>query len=1015
MSFNVRAILLLIVALLSFLQAAVAAEVIPGADPLEATAAADLREALAGRDTPPIHLGTPDTHDAIAQQHTADPFTLTDNPESYHIAFRDGALYIVGASPKGAMNGAYRLMNRGQAALRELDLASLDEHGTPAFRYRIGDHLRTQKMPPDWSDEDQARWYAQHFVNIVWGEKFGPPLPYEVRKKYGLGLMLEASLPPTPEGTHWGETGHKSPWWDDPANASAIYWWGRPSWYGQVKVVDPFDPVGRQAYLDHFNNLLEKNPDTKILYCIFGDYSWAPNEDSTRVSDGKRFEHTQEEAIREILVLMREAIGDRDVIPAVWMWLLFPKQGKEKFMEEMTAEGIGVMYNEASDNDCWTYLRDNFDNVALKLGPDGKTKFGPNYIPLVSVGGTCESVRPGVGMPLPHVGATKTLKLYDAGVEQFIIWWGSCEGWAYQANIEVLAELVWTPDAFDREHRDPFNPQNPEPLIGYIARRDFGPVADQVLRFWEAFDRALVDVNLDGERTGLQNQSWYQRTGNYLIFLHGQTIPLIPSELVQREKVHSLFPWILRPHAEENWAMVRANLADAIAQLDEIRRTPDLPEEVQWRLDTMYLNTRAFHLIFSNMHNHMRALQVMDRLSHRAPESPRIRVELLPILENDIANTEALIALLEEFPPNFFLSGKHERGNRPTRDAEIVKLREKIERTRQYLHEKPTSPDLAANQPLRRDLDAVVVELPAAAAVESVFVQWDQPQPWTLEVSQDGQQWTQAVSTEGTAVAIEPLTVRFVRVGTNQPAAVREIAVYGPPPLQRLDAVTGRLRTPFSPAQDTYELVVGEDVEQIELRIEAGSADRITLNDQPVEGGTVRVPAEDILTIEASSGDTAEVYSIHVLRNIAVGKPVQADSIEGNFQAVHAVDGMADATDDKSRWVSAVGSGEHWLSVDLGKPATISRAVIIHGHQRATTHAMRAFALQASDDGSTWREVPGASVTNNQSNTTELNFEPITARHIRLVVTDSPDGRARVYELELYGSFNSQLFLRGGQ
>lgn len=100
MSFNVRAILLLIVALLSFLQAAVAAEVIPGADPLEATAAADLREALAGRDTPPIHLGTPDTHDAIAQQHTADPFTLTDNPRATTSLFATARFTSSGLRPR---------------------------------------------------------------------------------------------------------------------------------------------------------------------------------------------------------------------------------------------------------------------------------------------------------------------------------------------------------------------------------------------------------------------------------------------------------------------------------------------------------------------------------------------------------------------------------------------------------------------------------------------------------------------------------------------------------------------------------------------------------------------------------------------------------------------------------------------------------------------------------------------------------------------------------------------------
>jgi len=1011
-----RLILLLIAALLPFLPAAGLADVIPGSDPLEITAAADLREALADIDAPDIHVGTPATHDAIATQQKAQPFTLTDNPESHHIAFRDGAVYIVGASPKGAMNGVYRLMNRGRAALETLDFTKLDDAVAPAFRYRIGDHLRTQKPPPGWSDEDQARWYARHFVNVVWGEKFGPPLPYEMRRKYGLGLMLEASLPPTPEGTHWGDTAHKSPWWDDPANASAIYWWGRPSWYGKVKVVDPFDPVGRQAYLDHFNNLLEQNPDTKILYCIFGDYSWAPNEDSTRVSDGKPFGHTQEEAIREIMRVMREAIGERDVIPAVWMWLLFPKQGKERFMEEMTADGIGVMYNEASDNDCWTYLRDNFDNVALKLGPYGKTKFGSNYIPLVSVGGTCESVRPGVGMPLPHVGATKTLRLYDAGVEQFIIWWGSCEGWAYQANIEVLAELVWNPQAFDRTHRDPFNPQDPEPLIGYIARRDFGPVADDVLRFWEAFDRALVDVNLNGEKTGLQNQSWYQRTGNYLIFLKAQRIPLIPSELVRREKVQSLFPWILRPHAQENWATVRAKLADAIAQLDAIRRTPDLPADVQWRLDTMYLNIRAFHLVFANMHNHMRALQAMERLAHLPPDSPRAKVELLPILADDIANTEALIALIEQFPPNFFLSEKNTPDGSPTRDAEIAHLRRKIQQSRAYMAEKPAGADLAHSQPIRRSGDAAVVELPTTAIVQSVFVHWDQPREWRLELSADGQGWTRAQPTWTTAAAVDPMPARYVRVRTDDASAVASIEVYGPPPLQRLEAITGRLRMPFNPAQEMHELVIPAGADEIDLRIEAGSADRITINGQPVEPGTIRVPAADELILRAAAGEHVQQHTIRVLRNLAIGKPAQADSIEGSFTPANAVDGQADATDDKSRWVSAVGD-EHWLIVNLGAPTTLSRAIVIHGHQRATTHAMQAFHLECSDDGSTWRPIPGAAVTDNRANTTELAFKPVQARFVRLVVTRTPDSRARVYELALYGPdrpFKSQRF-PGGQ
>src|SRR5690606_21222063 len=128
-------------------------------------------------------------------------------------------------------------------------------------------------------------------------------------------------------------------------------------------------------------------------------------------------------------------------------------------------------------------------------------------------------------------------------------------------------------------------------------------------------------------------------------------------------------PWILRAHAEENWRTVRANLESSIAQLGELTGQP-APEDVVWRLRTMHLNTQVFFRIFANMHNHMRALQAMERLSHLPHESPRLKAELAPIIRDDIANTEALVELLGQFPSNFFLSGKHERDNKLTRDAE---------------------------------------------------------------------------------------------------------------------------------------------------------------------------------------------------------------------------------------------------------------------------------------------------------------------------------------------------------
>src|SRR5690606_25978353 len=123
-------------------------DVVAGSDPVEHTAAADLVEYItqtlgcaAGADNAEhsadaaIHVGTPDTHPSIARAHAEQPFTLTDSPESFHVQYRGNDLFIVGKRPKGAMNGVYRLMQRGDAALRALNLSTLDEHGSPASRY----------------------------------------------------------------------------------------------------------------------------------------------------------------------------------------------------------------------------------------------------------------------------------------------------------------------------------------------------------------------------------------------------------------------------------------------------------------------------------------------------------------------------------------------------------------------------------------------------------------------------------------------------------------------------------------------------------------------------------------------------------------------------------------------------------------------------------------------------------------------------------------------------------------
>src|SRR5690606_30859869 len=179
-------------------------------------------------------------------------------------------------------------------------------------------------------------------------------------------------------------------------------------------------------------------------------------------------------------------------------------------------------------------------------------------------------------------------------------------------------------------------------------------LAPGVLRFWRDFEAALVDKNRAGEETGLQVYSWYQRTGNYLVFLDAQAMPLIPEVLADKKKVNSLFPWAVKPEAIENFGEVAGALEKALAQLDPLieKATDDAARE---RLDSMRRNGWIYLRVLRTQHNHMRALRVMEESPTLAPDSPALKARLLPILADEDANAAATIALLREFPPNTYL------------------------------------------------------------------------------------------------------------------------------------------------------------------------------------------------------------------------------------------------------------------------------------------------------------------------------------------------------------------------
>lgn len=107
--------------------------------------------------------------------------------------------------------------------------------------------------------------------------------------------------------------------------------------------------------------------------------------------------------------------------------------------------------------------------------------------------------------------------------------------------------------------------------------------------------------------------------------------------------------------------------------------------------------------------------------------------------------------------------------------------------------------------------------------------------------------------------------------------------------------------------------------------------------------------------------------------------------------------GPAMAVDDnpETRWATGEGTTSAWLEVDLGKPATLGRAIIEQAYPEL--QRIRRFAVEYQD-GDGWKacyqgENPGGRL--------DLTFGPVNARRIRLHVIESTDGPT-ISEFQLY-------------
>ncbi|MBN2064332.1 MAG: discoidin domain-containing protein [Sedimentisphaerales bacterium] len=151
--------------------------------------------------------------------------------------------------------------------------------------------------------------------------------------------------------------------------------------------------------------------------------------------------------------------------------------------------------------------------------------------------------------------------------------------------------------------------------------------------------------------------------------------------------------------------------------------------------------------------------------------------------------------------------------------------------------------------------------------------------------------------------------------------------------------------------------------------------------------------------------------SMPIIRsNLALNKLATADAYISSEPPQMAVDGTVSGN---SKWCIAT-SGSHWLRVDLGDYYWVDTFVVRHSGAggESTSWNTKNYSIQVSDNGiSNWRNV--VVVQNNIHSVTRSVSAPVYARYVRLYVTtptQNTNTAVRIYEFEVYGSYDSHCY-----
>ena len=116
-------------------------------------------------------------------------------------------------------------------------------------------------------------------------------------------------------------------------------------------------------------------------------------------------------------------------------------------------------------------------------------------------------------------------------------------------------------------------------------------------------------------------------------------------------------------------------------------------------------------------------------------------------------------------------------------------------------------------------------------------------------------------------------------------------------------------------------------------------------------------------------------------------------------------DGKIDLRDNSQRWLSDNSLPQH-VEFAWDKPQTIRAARVISGYCPAGGSPgwpVSAFVWQYHD-GTTWRDISGASAQANLLVDWSAQFPPVVAARLRLLITATHQNISRIWEIELYGA-----------